>query len=240
MFYVGPPETTNCGSGEFHDWHLEVMDKPLDHPPQAGDPTPIVCEITPRTQNAIYKDGIRLQELAAFFRPPDFSYQAAGHKPVKVRLTGYLLWDDEHNGAADVGTAIKTAPPGKYHNPWRQAAWEIHPVFKIERLDGLAPLQHPETTTPAPEAGASPAQTASAPAPSGTESAPTAAPVVATPPPTPAQMVTIQIPLKIPTPQGEAIIPRGAQLQVVSHDSQNVTVQYMGQTVIIPNGYIQR
>ena len=53
-------------------------------------------------------------------------------------------------------------------------------------------------------------------------------------------MVTIQIPLKIPTPQGEAIIPRGTQLPVVSHDSQNVTVQYMGQTVIIPNGYIQR
>ena len=140
LFYVGPPETTNCGSGEYHDWHLEVMDKPIDHPPQAGDPTPIVCEITPRTQNAIYKDGIRLQELANYFRPTDFSYQATGHKPVKVRITGYLLWDDEHNGAADVGTAIKTAPPLKFHNPWRQAAWEIHPVYKIERLDGSAGL----------------------------------------------------------------------------------------------------
>jgi hypothetical protein len=50
-------------------------------------------------------------------------------------------------------------------------------------------------------------------------------------------MITVQIPLRIPTPQGEAVIPRGARLPVVSRDAQTVTVQYMGQNVIIANGY---
>jgi hypothetical protein len=26
------PETTNCGSANFHDWHLEVFENPSDHP----------------------------------------------------------------------------------------------------------------------------------------------------------------------------------------------------------------
>ena len=51
--YCGPPESTNCGNVDFHDWHLELFEKPQDHPPQVGDPTPIVCETTPRTQGAI-------------------------------------------------------------------------------------------------------------------------------------------------------------------------------------------
>jgi hypothetical protein len=35
------------------------------------------------------------------------SYQATGHKAQKVRVTGHLLWDDEHNGSADVGSTIQ-------------------------------------------------------------------------------------------------------------------------------------
>src|SRR3954471_17669030 len=38
--YAGPPESTNCGSVDFHDWHLELFERPLDHPPHIGDPTP--------------------------------------------------------------------------------------------------------------------------------------------------------------------------------------------------------
>ncbi len=134
--YAGPPESTNCASVDLHDWHLEVFEKPSDHPPRAGDPTPVVCEITPRTQNAIYKSGIRLLDLAAFMRRPDLSYEATGHPAKKIRLTGYLLWDDDHNGAADVGPTIQSAAENRFHNPWRSTAWEIHPVLKIEVLDG--------------------------------------------------------------------------------------------------------
>ena len=104
LAYAGPPETTNCGSADFHDWHLEIFENPSDHAPQVGDPTPIICEITPRTEQRIFRDGVRIQSLAGFFRLQDVRYQATGHKAQKIRVTGYLLWDDDHNGSADVGS----------------------------------------------------------------------------------------------------------------------------------------
>jgi len=147
LAYAGPPESTNCGSMDFHDWHLEVFDEPPDHPPQPGDPTPVIAEITPRTQNAIFRNGIRIQELAAFFRRPDVTYESTGHKAQKVRLTGYLLWDDEHNdNTKDVGATIRSIARNRYHNPWRATAWEIHPIIKIERLDAAAPPTESRST----------------------------------------------------------------------------------------------
>jgi hypothetical protein len=128
--YCGPPETTNCASVDFHDWHLEMFEKPIDHPPAIGDTTPIICEITPRTQNAIYADKVRIQELTAFFRRADLTYESTGHPARRIRIIGYRLWDDEHNGSADVGTTVKRMNPNKYHNPWRQTAWEIHQYFQ--------------------------------------------------------------------------------------------------------------
>src|SRR4030095_4755038 len=86
LAYAGPAESTNCSSVDFHDWHLEIFEKPSDHPPQPGDPTSISCEITPRTQNAIYRDNARIQELAAFFRRPDLICEPTGHKAHKSGL----------------------------------------------------------------------------------------------------------------------------------------------------------
>jgi hypothetical protein len=135
LVYAGPPETTNCASANFHDWHLEIFENPSDHSPQVGDPTPIICEITPRTEQRIYRDGARIQSLAGFFRRQDVSYKATGHKPCKVRVTGYLLWDDDHNGSADVGSTVQWFSGNGFHHPWRSTAWELHPVMKIEALD---------------------------------------------------------------------------------------------------------
>jgi hypothetical protein len=132
LAYAGPPETTNCANANFHDWHLEVFQSPSDHAPRIGDPTPIICEITPRTERAIHRDGARMQSLTGFFRLQDTSYRATGHKAQKVRVTGYLLWDDEHNGSADVGLTIQYFSTNGFHHPWRSTAWEIHPVMKIE------------------------------------------------------------------------------------------------------------
>lgn len=132
LAYAGPPETTNCGNALFHDWHLEIFESPSDHAPQVGDSTPIICEITPRTERAIYRDNVRIQSLAGFFRRQDVSYQATGHKAQKVRVTGYLLWDDEHNGSADVGSTVQWFSKNGFHHPWRSTAWEIHPVMKLE------------------------------------------------------------------------------------------------------------
>jgi hypothetical protein len=210
LAYAGPPETTNCGSVDFHDWHLEMFDEPPDHPPQPGDPTPVIAEITPRTQNAIYRDGVRIQELAAFFRRPDVTYESTGHKAQKVRLTGYLLWDDEHNDSTkDVGATIRSIARNRYHNPWRATAWEIHPVIKIERLDAAArPTE--SSATPSPETHATPsAETAQ-------------------------RYVTILRAVKIKIPYGETVLQRGMRLPVVSQDATTVTVRYLDGTYAIP------
>lgn len=135
LAYAGPPETTNCGDAIFHDWHLEIFENPSDHVPQIGDPTPIICEVTPRTEQRLYRDGVRIQSLAGFFRRQDVSYRATAHQAKKVRVTGYVLWDDDHNGTADVGTIVEYFSKNGFHHPWRSTAWEIHPVMKVERLE---------------------------------------------------------------------------------------------------------
>ena len=208
LAYPGPAESTNCGSVDFHDWHLEMFDQPADHPPQPGDPTPIIVEITPRTQNAIFRDGIRVQELAAFFRHPDVTYESTGHPAQKVKVTGYLLWDDEHNdNTKDVGATIRSIGRNRYHNPWRATAWEIHPVVKIERSDAAppAPSVSPQAIPPAPPATA------------------------------PQQYVTILRAVKIKIPYGETVLQRGMRLQIVSRDATTVTVRYLEGTYAIPS-----
>ena len=132
LAYAGTAETTNCGSSNFHDWHLEIFDNLSEHAPQIGDLTPTICEITPRTEQRIYRDNVRIQALTGFFRLQDGSYKATGHKAKKVWVTGYLLWDDEHNGSADVGSTIQRLGRNGLHQPWRSTAWEIHPVMKVE------------------------------------------------------------------------------------------------------------
>jgi hypothetical protein len=120
LAYQGVPETTNCRSKDFLDWHLELSPESADHPAQAGDPTPVICEITPRTQALFYRSGIRIQKLAAFLRLPDNSFAPTGSKAHKVRVTGYLMWDDEHNKPnIDVGTSIGWFSTEGYLLPWR-------------------------------------------------------------------------------------------------------------------------
>src|SRR5205814_9295338 len=93
---------------------------------------------------AIYHERIRIQELAAVYRQRDVTYKSTGHKAQKVRLTGYLLWDDEHNdNTKDVGATINSIARNRYHNPWRATAWEIHPVIKIERADASPSVPGP-------------------------------------------------------------------------------------------------
>jgi hypothetical protein len=220
--YAGPPETCNCGSSDFHDWHLELFEQPLDHAPEIGDPTPIICEISPRTQNAIFKDGTRIQALASFIRAPDMTIEPTDHPARRVRITGYLLWDDEHNGAADIGDTIRTTAANGFHQPWRSTAWEIHPAIKIEALDPTSPFPRltPPTTGPSPTAS---------------DSSEAQIPTPASPPPTPqAQFVTTTAPIKIKIIYGETVIPRGTKLRVISHDAKNVTVSYMDGTYAIP------
>jgi len=128
-------ESTNCNDGTFHDWHLEVFAQPSDHPPQVGDSTSIICEVTPRTEKQLYDHGVRLLSLAGFLRRSDNSYQPTGHQPRKIRVTGYLMWDDVHNGREEVDTKVTSIGTDKLYRPWRATAWEIHPVVKVEVLE---------------------------------------------------------------------------------------------------------
>ena len=248
--YCGPPETTNCASVDFHDWHLELFEKPPTRPPQPGDPTPIICEVSPRTQNGIFKDKVRIQELTAFFRTFELNYESTGHPARKIRVTGYRLWDDEHNGAADVGTAVKKISPNKYHNPWRQTAWEIHPIIKIEPVEApMSPKPSAiETPWPAePSATASPG-TATTPSPVEAPTATATATVTTTtllpsasPTPTstvqklgPPDFVVITKPATIQIPYGQTTLHPGTKLRIVSRDEKTVTVLYMGEKYQIP------
>ena len=246
--YCGPPETTNCASVDFHDWHLELFEKPPERPPQPGDPTPIICEVTPRTQNGIFKDKVRIQELTAFFRTFELNYESTGHPARKIRVTGYRLWDDEHNGAADVGTSVKRISPNRYHNPWRQTAWEIHPIIKIEPLESPMPPKSKPVETPwpaAPSTTASPPVTITPPPVSGPS--PTAAATIAAPVPTASlppvssaqkgatpEFVVITKPATIQIPYGQTTLQPGTKLQFVSRDDKSVTVVYMGEKYAIP------
>ncbi len=229
LAYAGPPESTNCASSDFHDWHLEVFAQPLDHPPAVGDPTPIICEITPRTQTAIYRAGTRLQELAAFIRAPDLSHEPTKHPARKVRLTGYLLWDDEHNGAADIGRTIRSFSANGYHQPWRSSAWEMHPVVKIELLEPGTPTAVTGSIkpSPTPESASTPKIVQVAPPPETVTPSQPAAYLAK-------QEATLTRPVAIKVPYGSTVIPRGMRLPVVSRGGSNVTVRYLGQLHTIP------
>ena len=135
LAYPGQAESANCNDAAFHDWHLEVFAQSNDHPPQPGDSTPIICEITPRTERTLYSQGVRLLSLAAFVRLSDNSYQPTGHSPRKIRVTGYLMWDDLHNDPKTVGPKVKFVGSDKLHHPWRASAWEIHPILKLEVVE---------------------------------------------------------------------------------------------------------
>ncbi len=53
---------------------------------------------TPMTQQSLYREGIHIKSLTRFFRLQDRRFQATGHKAQTIRVTGYLMWDDDHKG----------------------------------------------------------------------------------------------------------------------------------------------
>jgi hypothetical protein len=131
LAYSGPAESTNCSDSDYHDWHLELLETPLDHAPGAGDSTAIICEITPRTERDLYRRGIRLRDLASYIRSEDNTPQPTGHLPHKVRATGLIMWDDAHSGGGEVGSTIARFDPHGLPRPWRRTAWELHPIWEI-------------------------------------------------------------------------------------------------------------
>lgn len=230
LAYAGPPESTNCNSVDFHDWHLEVFAQPQDHPPQVGDATPIIVESAPRTQNQLYDAGVRLRDLAAFMRRPDMKIEPTGQPARLVRFTGYLLWDDDHNGEADIGPRILKKAPNGYHQPWRSTPWEVHPVVKMEVLDSpppaAAPSAPPAPSEPPPMLEPLPNETARS-------STPPAAEVTASPAAAATVAVVVR-PVKAKIAYGETVIPAGTRLRIISRGGPNLLVDYLNQQVWVP------
>jgi hypothetical protein len=135
LAYSSKSESANCGDATFHDWHLEVFAQPMGHPPHVGDATPIISEVTPHTEKPLYDEGMRLLSLAGFIRLLDNTFQSTGHLPRKIRVTGYLMWDDLHNDPGAVGPEVTMIAADKFHHPWRASAWEIHPILRLEKLE---------------------------------------------------------------------------------------------------------
>ena len=68
-------------------------------------------------------------------KQPNIVPHVTGSKPHKVKITGYLMWDDQHTDPGkDVGPTIESGGCGEYFHPWRATAWEVHPILKIEDL----------------------------------------------------------------------------------------------------------
>jgi hypothetical protein len=92
-------ESANGYVDSLRDYHLWIADKPT-----AERRTTMIAEITPRWK-VVYPEW----RLRTFKRLAD--------QKAKVRVTGWLLWDQEHN--ADVERS-------------RGTSWEVHPVTKFE------------------------------------------------------------------------------------------------------------
>jgi len=74
---------------------------------------------------------VRIQSLAEFFRSQNVSYHVTEHKAPKVRVTGYLMWTTI---TTEAQTSVQRFSKNGFHHSWRSAAWEIHPVLKVEAI----------------------------------------------------------------------------------------------------------
>ena len=83
--------------------------------------------------HATFCAGMSHSIVAEFFRLQDASKRL--DKAQKIRVTGYFMWDVDHNGTADVGSTIQYFGTNGFHHPWRSTAWEIHPIIKIEVME---------------------------------------------------------------------------------------------------------
>lgn len=98
-------ESCNGYSDSLHDYHIWISDAPT-YDKSNG----LIVEMTPRWQ-AVRPD----------WRIMDVERLARQH--VRVRVTGWILWDEEHPD--EVGKS-------------RATQWEVHPVTAFEVFDGGA------------------------------------------------------------------------------------------------------
>jgi hypothetical protein len=115
---AGGIESCNCGATDpiNMDTHIYVNETPDGDKKHA-----VIVEITPRMRKLMEgKADWSTKSLVKLLKPG-----------TKVRLTGWLFYDSEHENAAQ---NIKDRP----HN-WRGTCWELHPVTGIEMENAEQP-----------------------------------------------------------------------------------------------------
>lgn len=112
---VGGVESVNCHTHDpkFRDTHIELTLDPL-HDDESKH---VIVEVTPQWREALAKQDVDWQTNT-------LRQTLVGRW---VKITGWLLYDEEHANAA-----ANTASSGTH--VWRATAWEVHPITAIEVL----------------------------------------------------------------------------------------------------------
>lgn len=107
------PESCNCRRDDLRDWHVWIGAEPVESYANAKRlrNRSVITEPTPRWQS---RKGWRLRQ-----------FEALARQSARVRVYGWLLWDQEHP---------EETPEQKGDKATRGTLWEIHPVTKIEIL----------------------------------------------------------------------------------------------------------
>ncbi len=109
-------ESTNCYSSTRKDIHLELVRT------DQGDPKTLrnrvfVTEVSPWFSEA--NPGWTATNLGQFASYRNGYTGNMQQVPTRVRIYGWLFYDDPHSGDGSVGS-------------WRGTAWELHPITRIE------------------------------------------------------------------------------------------------------------
>ena len=115
----GGEESVNCGSTTRLDIHVEIVGTDATDP-KANRDAHVVTEVTPWFRETITAWTTSTLGQFASYRG---GYSGTNHgPPSRVRVYGWLFYDNPHAGDGSVGT-------------WRGTAWEVHPITRIEVLE---------------------------------------------------------------------------------------------------------
>ncbi len=105
------------------DLHLEIT--PAPRRPESPDTAYVTAEVTPRWREG--HPGWSYERLVQAFRPNTGGTTRWDAGPRRVRVTGWLLYDDQYD--------LRPTPWALAHASCRVSGWEIHPVTRIELWD---------------------------------------------------------------------------------------------------------